>query len=93
MHNRGDRLHATGGDATPDDGQQAHATFILGKDFDGSPCWAMRKLLLEHSGEIGLKLGHGFGLFFAWEGRGRFGLARSFPRTKAYTPEYSKLTP
>ena len=39
--------------------------------------------LLEERGEGRLKLGHGVRLFFAWEGRGRFGLARNLPRPKA----------
>jgi hypothetical protein len=87
-----DGLHATGRDTPPDNRQQAHTPFILGKDFDGHLGGIGGQRLLEERGEVSWKLGHGVRLVFAWAGRGRFGLARSVPRTKASTPAYDKCT-
>ena len=72
-----ERLHPTGGKATPDDRQEAEPGFILGKDLDRTDWRALFKLLGEEGRQGGLKLGHGIGTFFPCEGRGRFGLACS----------------
>ena len=50
------------------------------------------KLLSQDRGEGGLKLPHGFRVFFACEGRGRLALAGSVYRTSAWTLEYDKVT-
>src|ERR671933_422536 len=87
VHHGRDRLHTPGREAPSDEGQQADATFILGKHCDRGAWRLGIALLLEERGDSGLKLGPSVRLFLAWDGRGRFGLARNFPRTQAYTPE------
>jgi hypothetical protein len=64
----------------------------LGKDSDWGAVGPVGTVLVEHRGERGLELGHRRGTFFACDGRGRLGFARSLPRTTAYTPEYDKCT-
>jgi hypothetical protein len=76
-------LHATGRNPPTEEGLQAEAGFILGEDFHGEPGTMPSELLRELGGQGGWKLCHGFRTFFSWEGRGRFGFARSSPRTKA----------
>ena len=77
------RLPPTGRDPPPDDREQTHAAFILGKHFDGAVVGTVSTLLVEHDGQGGLELGQGCRTFFACDGRGRVGFARSVPRTTA----------
>jgi hypothetical protein len=81
----GDRLDAAGGHPTTDDGQEAQAGVVLGKDFDHTNGRAVFERLREARRPGGLKLGHRVGAFLAWAGCGRLGLARSLYRTSACT--------
>jgi hypothetical protein len=85
-------LHPTGRDAPPDERPSAQPSFILGKHFERTDCRPALKLLETKRGQGRLQLRHRFWAFFAWEGRGRFGVARSLYRTSAWTLAYERLT-
>ena len=80
---RGHRLPPTRRNPATNDGLQAEARFILREDFHGEAIAMPRERLGELGGQGGGEVRHGLRTFFLWDGRGRFGLARSSPRTNA----------
>lgn len=80
-------LDAAGSDATPYDGQQATATFVLGPQppLPIALLLGARYASLEVRAERGLELGDVLSLFFGCERRGALGLAFNRYRTSLCT--------
>jgi hypothetical protein len=79
------RWHTARGHAAPPDGLPAEAGVILGDDCEREPLALARDLRSPLGGQGGGERRHGRRPVFAWDGRGRGGVARRAPRTKAYT--------
>jgi hypothetical protein len=92
VRHRGDGLDPAGRHPTPDHGQYPQPGFVLGKNLERVNRRVVGKLLGEEGWQGGLKLGYSVRTFFAWEGRGRCGLACSLYRTRAWTRAYAKDT-
>jgi hypothetical protein len=76
-------LDSTRRNPAADDGLEAQARFILGKDLDPVSSQIAGERLGEQRRQGSRECLQRFWAFFSWDGRGRFGFARSAPRTKA----------
>jgi hypothetical protein len=79
----GHRLDTVCGNPPAAEGLQAETGFVLREDVHGEALAIPRELRGELGGPGGGEVGHDLRTFFSWDGRGRFGLARSAPRTNA----------
>jgi len=79
----GHRLDTVCGNPPADDGLQAETGCVRREDLHGEVLAIPRELLGELGGQGGGAWGHDLRTFVSWDGRGRFGLARSSPRTNA----------